>query len=122
MPANGWVRGTMYKPGGDVGAPGSGGYGYKQPGGPFTPVYPQQTVRPDSNIPPFSTAPTTNQTGQMAFGCGHILDMCLVYKDFDYETGMSVALICCPACTFISEALEPYEKFLDTFSNPVQLP
>lgn len=119
---NGWVEGTMYKNGGDIGPPGAGGYGYTQPGGPFTPVYPQQTSDPSSVIAPFSTKSVSQATGQLAFVCGHILNMCLVYKDFDYTTNKSCALICCPACTCISSVVEPYEDWLDTFSNPVQLP
>lgn len=123
MPQNGWQLGTLYKKGGAYfGAPNGLGFGFQQVGGPFTPVTPAQTVDPSSNIPPFSSASTSQATGQFAYGCGHIVNNPEVWRDFDYETNMSCAVITCPLCSYINSLVEPYEAWLNTFTNPVQLP
>jgi hypothetical protein len=120
---NSWQIGTLYQKGGAYfGAPGGQGFGFTQTGGPGTQVLPAQTVDPSSNIAPFSTKATSNQTGQFAFGCGHIVNNPVVWRDFDYVTNMSAAMITCPMCGYLNSVLEPYELWLNTFTNPIQLP
>lgn len=119
--ANGWTLGALLYPGGGFGLPGSG-RGYTQPGGPFTPAYPEQIVDPSSTIAPFATTPVTEQTGVMSFACSHFADEPYVVRDYDYNTGMSVALICCPICLCVSGMIEPYELWLSPTQNPIVFP
>jgi hypothetical protein len=120
---NDWQVGTLYQKGGAFfGAPGGLGFGFTQPNGPGTPIVPGQTVNPSSNIPPFSSQSTSDQTGQFAYSCGHVVNNPVVWRDFDYETNMSAAMITCPMCGFLNSVVEPYEAWLNTLTNPVQLP
>lgn len=105
---NDWTEGTMY-----IQPNGPRGY-FTQPNGPWTTVYPQQ---PTGNVNLFSTEPFNAQTGQFVFGCGHSANMSEIFRDFDVDTGMSVALICCPQCTFIARKIEPFEAAVTGSSN-----
>jgi hypothetical protein len=99
MPVNDWAIGALYQPGG------IGGF-WIQPDGVGGLVYPQQ-VRANSNL--LTTEPFTELTGVYMFGCGHSANECMVFRDYDYETGMSVALLCCPLCSFVQRTIEPFE-------------
>jgi hypothetical protein len=105
-----------------MGLPGGVGRGFTQPGGAFTPVYPQQVVNPSSTIAPFSTSPVTEQTGVMSFACGHLVDEPMVLREYDYTLGSSVALVCCPQCSCITGTIYPYEAWLNPVTNPVTIP
>lgn len=123
MPVNGFQVGTLYLKGGQqFGAPGGLGWGFHQVGGPFTQVLPAQTSDPSSVIAPFSTKSVSDATGQFAYPCGHIVNNPIVYRDFDYDNNVSVAVITCPMCSLVSSVVSPYEAWLNTLTNPVQLP
>src|ERR1700722_11838794 len=100
MPQNDWKLGTMY-----IQPNGPNGY-WTQPDGPYTLVYPQQA---SGNVNYFSTEPFNEKSAQFMFGCGHSVNEAMVFRDYDYENEISVALICCEMCTFIQRIIEPYE-------------
>ena len=99
MPVNDWKLNALYLPGG----PG-GFWTQPVPGGP---VYPQQ-VQANSDI--LTTEPFSDLSGTDIGGCGHSFNSVTVYRDHDYETGLSVALITCPLCSFVLRRIEPFEK------------
>jgi hypothetical protein len=95
---NTWSIGTFYiKPNGP------NGY-WTQPGGPGTTVFPQQ-VRANSDQ--LSIEPYSELTGTYMGSCNHSFNQCAVYTDWDYDTSMSVALICCPICSVVFRTIEP---------------
>lgn len=102
MATNNWQIGALYIPGGLPGY-------FTQPGGPGTLVYPQQ-VTASSNY--LSTLPFSELTGIYMFGCGHSANEVEVFRDFDYDTNMSVALLACPLCSFVQRTIEPFEAAL----------
>ena len=96
---NTWIEGALYYPGGVGGI-------WTQPGGPGTTVFPQQQT---GNTDLFSPAPFNENTGQFTGVCGHSFSYCTVYRDYDQETDLSVALLACPLCSCIQRAIEPYD-------------
>lgn len=100
-PHNDWVEGTLYLPGGP------GGFFY-QPDGPFTKVLPQVQVQANSDI--LTTVAFSDLTGRFIAFCSHSFMSVTVYRDFDYDTGLSVALLTCPICSAILRTLEPFDK------------
>ena len=91
---------------------------WTQPGGTGTTVYPQQ------GDGPFLAYPVPGQfiseAGESLWraGCGHGFDVWLVFRDYDSSTSSSVAVVCCPLCTYIMQLIEPYELW----TNPVEYP
>lgn len=108
MPANRWQIGTLYPEGG------LNNINWSQPGGPGTQVFPQQQVGVDY----ISIDPFNELTGIMSVGCGHFINTPLIQREYDYDTGESVALCTCPLCGYIQEAIEPFEAALDTVAIP----
>jgi hypothetical protein len=108
MPANDWSLGTLY-----IQPNGKGGV-WSQPGGPGTTVFPQQA---SSNVDYFSTAPFNELSGQYVFGCGHSANNCEVYRDYDYDNAISVAILACPLCSYAQRTIEPYEAATTGSSN-----
>lgn len=108
MPANDWAIGTMYiQPNGPLGQ-------FSQPGGPGTQVFPAEAT---GNTDYFSTVPFNELTGQYVFGCSHSANQCMVFRDYDYENSVSVALLCCPICSFLQRTISPYEDATTGSSN-----
>jgi hypothetical protein len=97
MAVNDWQLGTLYVKGGLPGY-------FTQPGGPNTVVYPKQ-VQASSDY--LSIKPFTEYTAQYLFGCEHAANEVMVFTDWDYDTNMSVALLCCPLCSFVQRTIEP---------------
>lgn len=97
MPSNDWTVGALYIPGGP------GGF-WTQPDGIGGLVYPQQVT---GNSDQLSIKPYNELTGTYVFGCGHSVNQAQVYTDWDYETGMTVALVCCPMCSFCQRFISP---------------
>lgn len=116
MVTNTWELGTLY-----IRPNGPNGY-WTQTDGPFSSVLPAQVVQPNSTIAPFSTAPVTEQTGVMSFPCGHFVDEPMIYRDYDYVTKSSAAMVCCPMCSILADVVEPYEAWLNVITNPIQFP
>lgn len=108
-PSNDWAIGELYPKGG------LGNVKWSQPGGPGTLVYPQQQTGVDY----FSTKPFSELSGVMSAPCGHFFNAPLVQREFDYNTGKSVALICCFLCGYVIYTLEPFESALDTVQQPI---
>src|SRR5271166_5813269 len=107
MPQNTWEIGLQYlKTWNNI--------AWSQPGGIGTKVFPQQ---PTGNSDLFSVLPYNSLTGVYIVGCGHSVNQVLVLQDWDYDTNMSVALICCPSCSYIQSRIEPYSLAL---TNPLQ--
>jgi hypothetical protein len=102
MPTNDWTIGLQYDPKWN-------NIAWSQDGGVGTKVYPQQ-VTGNSNI--LSIEPFNELDGVYILGCGHSINEALIFRDWDYDTGMSVALICCSICTYIQSRVEPYELAL----------
>jgi hypothetical protein len=67
---------------------------WSQPGGPGTPVYPQQQLNPTSVIPPFSTAPVSEYTGQFVAGCGHWMMEPAIQQAWSDAEQSYVKLVC----------------------------
>jgi hypothetical protein len=108
---NDWQVGALYPPGG------LSGIKWTQPDGVGGLVYPQQITGGAY----LSTAPFNERTGVFMAPCGHSMNEPLVQREYDYDTGSSVALICCELCGFVVYTLEPFEAALDTVYQP-QLP
>lgn len=87
---------------------------FKQPGGPNTPVYPQQVTSTDY----FAVTPFSELTGMFSCGCSHFCNYPMMYREIDATTGDAVMLICCPICSFIQYS-QPYEQALDTVLQPI---
>jgi len=107
MPSNDWTIGLQYQKTWN-------NIAWSQPDGIGTRVFPQQ-ITGNSNI--LSVEPFSELTGTFLFGCGHSVDQVMVFQDWDYDTGMSVALICCAICTFVQSRIEPY---IEALTNPLQ--
>lgn len=107
MPTNDWTIGLQYDPKWN-------NIAWSQPGGVGTRVFPQEVT---GNSDQLSVKPYNELTGVYIFGCGHSANQCMVFQDWDYNTSMTVALICCPLCTFIQSRVEPYSEAL---TNPLQ--
>lgn len=113
MPSNDWAVGTIYSPNWN-------NVPWSQPGGPFTPVFPQQ-VTANSNL--FTTEPFSELTGTYMGNCNHSFDQCLVFMDWDYDTNMQVALLCCPLCSTVQRTIEPYSEALQNgLQNAILFP
>lgn len=97
MPTNDWQIGALYIPGGP------GGF-WTQPDGINGLVYPQQ---PTGNAELLSILPYNEKTGVYLFGCGHSVNQAQIFTDWDYDTGMTVAIIACPMCSFVQRTIEP---------------
>jgi len=110
MPSNTWAQGALYPSPGGLG----GFWEQPTPGGL---VYPQQR----SGGPYLSIEPFTEFSGVFRSLCGHSLNYPLVQREYDYNTGSSVALICCSLCGVVNWSIEPFEAALDTVYEP-QLP
>ena len=82
-------------------------------------MYPQQ------NNGPFLAYPVPGQFFEEAgealwrSGCGHGWDCIQVFRDYDSDTDMSVAILACPICTFIINYVEPYERVDDVIQYPI---
>lgn len=66
----------------------------------------------------FEVTPFSELTGTQVGGCGHYFDYPLIQQEYDWTTGSSVALLCCPLCGFVVSYLEPFEAALDTVQQP----
>ncbi len=108
---NRWVIGGLYQLGLLNGQP-----FYTQPGGIGTQVFPTQ-----ANAVPWPEYPVpglilNEYVPWWAPGCGHSIKYWKIFKEWDYDTNQSCALVCCPACTYVQSVIEPFEEWL----NPIQ--
>lgn len=110
-PQNSWTVGRLYPP------EGLHGIKWSQPGAPNSLVYPQQQTGVDY----FSTKPFSELSGLYSSPCGHFSNMPWIQREYDYNTGSSVALCCCPLCGLVVYTIEPFEAALNTVWQP-QLP
>jgi hypothetical protein len=108
---NSWQVGALYPPGG------LNNIAWQQPGGVGTQVFPAQQTSVDY----FAVTPFSELTGVFSSPCGHFENYPLIQQEFDYETGSSVALVCCPLCGYVVYTIEPFELALNPVANP-QLP
>lgn len=95
---------------------------WSQPGGPLTPVLPQQIT---GNSDLFTTLPYNELTGTYIGNCGHSFDQTMIFRDFDFfsdEEDKSVALICCPLCSTVQRVLAPYSAVLNPLQNAILFP
>lgn len=104
MPANDFVLGALY-------VPNFNGIPWSQPGGPYSPVFPKNIT---GGFDLLSTVAFNTLTGQYIGVCGHSFNQVVVFRDFDYETGMSVAILGCPQCSCVQRVIEPYSDALTT--------
>lgn len=109
MATNSWQLGALYPSGGlnDI--------EWQQPGGVGTQVFPAQAMGVDY----FSTVPFNEFSGLQFSGCGHSLNTPLIQREYDYNEQSSVALICCPLCGYVNNAIYPFEAALDTVYQPM---
>lgn len=108
---NTWQLGTMYTQGIVNGLP-----FFTQPDGPGTTVFPHQ-----ANAEPWPEYPIpgliiNEYVPWWAPGCGHSIKFFKIIRDFDYNTNISVALVCCSVCTYVQSTIEPFEEYL----NPIE--
>jgi hypothetical protein len=105
MPSNTWEIGALYpQPGGINGI-------WTQPGGPNTTVYPKQE---SGNTDLFTQVPYNELTGQYIGSCGHSFNSCMVFREYNYNDDISVALLSCPQCGCVQRTVQPYEDALIT--------
>jgi hypothetical protein len=90
-----------------------------QQSAPFQPVYPQQ-ITGNSNL--LTNLPFSEASGTWVFGCGHYTDEPLIFQDYDYDTNMSAALVCCPLCSYVNRAIEPYTLIQNPLEYAVIVP
>ena len=113
MPANDWQVGLQLYPRWN-------NIEWSQPDGIGGLVYPQQ---PTGNSDLFSTVAFNSKTGVYIFGCGHSVNQSMVFREWDYDTDMSVALIACPSCSFVQRTIEPFsEAVLNSLQNAILFP
>lgn len=116
MPRPPWMLpevGTLFQPNADA-VLGSLPPTWTQPGGPGTRVFPQQT---DSAAGEFE--PPMTPTGMYVPGCGHPCNCLAVFKQYDIITAEDVAIICCPACTYIQQIINPYRNYENYIKTPI---
>jgi hypothetical protein len=53
--------------------------------------------------------------GLLFLGCGHRVNAPEVFRQFDPETGVQAALLCCPTCSFIIQIVEPADDWYQIF-------
>lgn len=95
---------------------------WSQPGGVGTTVFPQEKLGVT-----WEEYPVPGQTwfeGGMlwSFGCGHWADFPVIFKDYDSNTSMSAAVICCPLCSYLNRLIEPYEEISNPLTNLIVIP
>jgi hypothetical protein len=99
------------------------GVAWFQPNGVGTQVFPAQNV---GNQYAFSPTPGmivwSENSGIWYFGCGHSVMEPMIFRDYDNMLGVSVAVICCPMCSFIQRYQSPYESIDDPFQFPIIIP
>lgn len=106
-PTNDWQLGTTYYKTGPYSI-------FSQPGGPFTAVLPALSQGqswpdwPGAGSMVFSYGPSW-----IGIGCLHPVHSFDIIRDFDYTTDESVALLTCPACSYIQRGVEPFEAIYD---------
>lgn len=100
---NNFIIGTPYDPN-------YNGIAWKQPGGPNTPVYPQQVTGGG----PISTTPTTELSGYFSYNCSHQVNSPVIFWDVDLSTGDQVVLVACPVCSTVQRSMTPAE-----FADPI---
>lgn len=112
MPSqNRWQIGVMYYPQG----PPPTTY-FTQPGGPNTPTFPTQANAVPWDAYPIPGLILNEYSPWWAPPCGHSLKEWLVIREWDYDTNMSVALVCCRICSYVVSTIEPFEEWL----NPIE--
>lgn len=97
-----WQIGALYIPGGLPGY-------FTQPGGVGTQVFPAQ-VQASSDY--LSIKPFSELSGVYFFGCQHSANEVMVFRDIHPDTKESVALLCCPLCSYLQRTITPYEDAL----------
>ena|SRR5271154_6584399 len=111
---NDWQPGVQYSPTWN-------GVQWSQPGGPGTIVLPQQQNGPFVNYP----VPGNwfiELSGLWTVGCGHWVDFPLILQDYDCLTATSIALACCPLCSYVQYVISPYAQAVNAdpqFGVPV---
>ena len=114
MTANRWQIGVQYDPH-------RGNVNWSQPGGPNTAVLPAQENVPWN--PPSNPIPPGNFfsefSGIFFVGCQHSVMFPLIIREWDYTTNQSVALVCCPMCSFVQYTIEPYQEYTDPVAYPI---
>lgn len=91
---------------------------WTQPGGVGTTVFPQQNTSPFGYPIPGVNMQEPGQ-GLWTAGCGHWFDEFVVFRDFDNTNHSSMAVQCCPLCTFIRNIIEPYEQIDNIIKYPI---
>jgi hypothetical protein len=113
MPAPNLFPGTLY-------IQGFHGVAWSQPGGPNTPVFPQQQNGVFVNYPvPGQFFSETS--GLFTAGCGHWMDYPEIFTDYDNATAEAAVLVCCPLCSYIQYLIEPAALFYDPLQFPITL-
>lgn len=106
---NRWTPGRMYFPGGPNGF-------FTQPGDPFTQVFPTQANAIPWEAYPISGLILNEYNPWWSPSCQHATKVWRIIKEWDYDTNMSVALVCCNTCSMVQSYIEPFEEWL----NPVE--
>ncbi len=114
MPANTWTLGTLYYPQG----PPPTTY-FTQPGGPFTQVFPTQKNNQPWPEYPIPGLIINEYVPWWTPGCLHSVNYWLVIREFDVYSEQSVALICCPVCSYIQRVIMPYDAWLLPIENAI---
>jgi len=99
------------------------GIAWAQPGGPNTPVYPQQQIGVQYQFEPTpGSIIWSENSGLWSFSCSHWAMEPMIFQDFDEMLGVSVAVITCPICTCVSRYQSPYSSIHDVFAYPIIIP
>ena len=97
------------------------GIAWSQPGGIGTTVYPQQNTG-SFGYPGNQILMQEPGQGLWTAGCGHWYDCLQVFKDIDVCTNQNIALFCCPLCSYIIRAVEPFDSIYDPVSSYILIP
>lgn len=92
---------------------------WSQPGGIGTQVLPTLGDGPMTSYPVPGQFLMPSAQAIWHPGCGHGCDEWQIFRDFDSDTDMSVAVVTCPICSYVVQLIEPYEEIENYFRFPI---
>lgn len=89
-----------------------------QADGPGTKVLPTEYVGPFTAYP-IPGVVMSEYVPWWSPGCGHSCKDFAIVREFDYDTGLSCALICCNHCYYVQNIYEPFEEWLQPITHAI---
>ena len=113
MTQNRWQLGTMYFGGKLNGQP------FYTQSAPFEPVYPGPYNGVWTDFPIIGLTINESAYAWWPIGCMHAIAAYDIVHEWDYETNMDCALICCPSCRYVQNVIEPFSAWLDPIQHAI---